>query len=62
MGKPTVQPTGVKRVEEQNDDEEDAEREREVESMVREEGERLVGTTESLKSSGGEGERATERR
>lgn len=31
-------------------------REREVESMEREEGERLVGTTESLKSSAGERE------
>lgn len=52
----------MRRAEEQNDDEEDRERERtierelEVESMEREEGERLVGTTESLKSSGGERE------
>lgn len=34
----------------------EGERETEVESMEREEGERLVGTTESLKSSGGERE------
>lgn len=36
-------------------------RELEVESMEREEGERLVGTSESLKCTGGR-ERATERR
>ncbi len=52
MEEPTVTTEGVKRVEEQNDDErgrENREGERErVESMERE-GERLVGTTEFKK-------------
>ena len=64
MKKPTVQPTGVKRVGKQNDDEEDEERERESygldqwrEKKVKD----YFSTTESLKAVG-EKERATERR